>query len=145
MRQPRQLARRRVLVHDAFGDRPVQLRLRQLQRQLGGGFIAAGDRRLDLLDEGANPAHPRAVDCSALFGLANTLFRRFAIGHVLILELSIPAFYLPVAGASIENPTPRRPHRSLPARGSRRGGRQGRGMSQIAPLPSAVFRELSDV
>ena len=48
----------------------MHLRLRDLERGLRGGLVAGLDRRLDLLDEGAHPAQPRAVGRGAFLGLA---------------------------------------------------------------------------
>src|SRR6516162_7245259 len=80
-REARQLSRDRVLVEHTLGDCPVQFRLR---RSKGGSrrfLVAAGDRRLDLLNESTHPAHPGAVHRGTLGGLTYTLFRGFMSGH----------------------------------------------------------------
>src|SRR5215208_6512715 len=68
--EARQLARDGVLVQDALGRGPVHLGLGDLKRGLRRLLVAGLDRRLDLLDKGAHPAQPRAVDRGARFGLA---------------------------------------------------------------------------
>ena len=60
--KPRNLARSRILVDDATSNAARQFRLRTGQRRLGIVGIAALDRALDLLEEGADPADARAVD-----------------------------------------------------------------------------------
>jgi hypothetical protein len=79
--QARQLSRYRVLVERALGDRAVQLGLRQLKGVARRRPVAALDRRLDLFDESAHPAHPGPVDRRTFGNLAYAFFRRFVIGH----------------------------------------------------------------
>src|SRR5260370_6230544 len=79
--QPRQFARDGVLVQHALGGRPVQLRLGQLQGRLGRRPVAGLYRGLDLLDEGAHPAHAGTIDGGARFGLAKPFFGGFMMRH----------------------------------------------------------------
>src|SRR5438128_1733921 len=69
-RQARQLARHRVLVQYALGGSPMQFGLGKPEGGLRLVPVAGRDRRLDLLDEGAHPAQPRAVDRGAFLSLA---------------------------------------------------------------------------
>src|SRR4029077_5340889 len=55
--------------------------LGHLKSRSRGVFVAARDRCLDLLDEGAHAAHPGAINGCALGGLAYAFFRRFMTGH----------------------------------------------------------------
>jgi hypothetical protein len=79
--QPRQLPRNSIFVEHALGDRPVQLGLRQLKGVSGRRFVTDRDRRLDLLDESAHPAHAGPVDRRAFDDLAYAFLRRFVTGH----------------------------------------------------------------
>ena len=79
--EARQLPRNSILMEHTLGDRSVQLGLRQLKGVSGRRLVAARDRHLDLLDEGAHPAHPGPVYRGAFGDLAYALFRRFVIGH----------------------------------------------------------------
>jgi hypothetical protein len=74
-REAGQLARNRILVKHALGDRPMQLRLRQLKRGSRRLLVAGCDRRLDLFDEGAHPTGPGPIDRRPLGCLTNALFR----------------------------------------------------------------------
>src|SRR5487761_1214543 len=64
--ETRKLARNRVLVENAFGDRPMQFGLSHMKSRLGRLPIAGGDGGLDFFDEGAHPADPGAIDRGAL-------------------------------------------------------------------------------
>src|SRR6056297_1486630 len=69
--QPRNLPARGVLVQDALVGTAHDLRLRGLE---GGGrlcTVAAGDRFLDLADEGPHARLARLVDCGAPRDLAH--------------------------------------------------------------------------
>lgn len=68
-RQARQLARRGVLVQQAFGDATMHLRHHRLEGRLGRTLVAALERFLDLADEGSNPASARLVAIRPSFGL----------------------------------------------------------------------------
>ena len=74
-RQPRQLARDRVLVEHALGYRPMQLGLRQPEGRLRRRLIARCDGRLDLFHKGAHAAHPGAIGGRTLGRLPDALFR----------------------------------------------------------------------
>ena len=74
-RQPRQLARDRVLVKHALGYRPMHFGLRQPERRLCGRLVTSCDRRLDLFHKGAHAAHSGAIDGRTLGRLPDTLFR----------------------------------------------------------------------
>ena len=74
-RQPRQLARDRVLVEHALGYRPMQLGLRQLEGRLCRRLVAGRDRRLDFFDKSAYAARPGAIDGRTLRRLPDALFR----------------------------------------------------------------------
>ena len=74
-RQPRQLARDRVLVEHALGYRPMHFGLRQPERRLCRRLVTSCDRRLDLFHKGAHPAHPGAIDSRTLGRLPDALFR----------------------------------------------------------------------
>ena len=80
--EPRQFACDRILVHDPFCRRPVQFGLRNLECRLSRIFVAGRNRGLDLLDEGADATHPRAVDDRTLLGLAKAFFSRFVMRHL---------------------------------------------------------------
>jgi hypothetical protein len=73
--EPGEFARNRVFVKHALGDRPMQLGLCQLEGRSRGLFIAARDRRLDLLDESTHSTGPCPIDRRALGRLADALFR----------------------------------------------------------------------
>src|SRR3954470_18934625 len=62
LRQPRDFARRRILVDHAAGNAAEQFRLRLLQRFGGLALVPGGDRGLDGLDEGPDAADARVVD-----------------------------------------------------------------------------------
>ena len=74
-RQPRQLARDRVLVEHALGYRPMQLGLGQPEGRHCRRLVARLDRRLDLFHKSAHAAHPRAIDGRTLGRLPDALFR----------------------------------------------------------------------
>ena len=72
--EARQLARHRILVEHALGNRAMQFRLGQQKRRSGRLLVAGRNRRLDSLDEGAHPARSGAIGCRALSGLPDPLF-----------------------------------------------------------------------
>ena len=74
-RQPRQLARDRVLVEHALGYRPMQLGLRQPEGRRRGRLVAGCDRGLDLFHKGPHAAHPGAIDGRTFGRLPDALFR----------------------------------------------------------------------
>jgi len=74
-RQPRQLARDRILVEHALGYRPMQLGLGQPEGRHCRRLVARLDRRLDLFHKSAHAAHPRAIDGRTLGRLPDALFR----------------------------------------------------------------------
>src|ERR1700730_9130020 len=80
-RQARRLARDGVRVQHALGRGPVQFGLGNAEGGLRLVPVAGGDRRFDLLDEGAHPAQPRTVDRGALLGLPEPFFRGFVMRH----------------------------------------------------------------
>src|SRR5712692_8895383 len=84
--EPRQLARDGVLVQHALGGRPVQLRLSELEGRPGRRLVAGLYRGLDLLDEGAHPAHAGTIDGGARYGLAKPFFGGFMMRHAGSLE-----------------------------------------------------------
>src|SRR5690349_19423954 len=65
-REPRQFPRRGVLVEHAPGDAAGKLRLDAGDGRPGLVLVAGGERRFDLLHEGADAADPRAVDLGPL-------------------------------------------------------------------------------
>src|SRR5262249_31341360 len=76
-----QLARHRILVHDALADATMQLRLRREEGGAGGLLIAAGDRCLDLFDEGPDARDARLVDRGPPLSLTDPLLGGFVVGH----------------------------------------------------------------
>src|SRR4029077_8603827 len=91
--EPRQLARDRVLVHDALGRRAMQFGLGELEGRLGHHLVACLYRGLDLLDEGAPPAQPGTVDHRPLFGLAKPFFGGFMMWHAGLLATARAGLY----------------------------------------------------
>src|SRR5260221_10417088 len=85
--QARQLARRGVLVNDTLADAAMQLGLRFREGGARRLLVAAFDRRLDLLDEGAQTRHAGAVDRGVTLGLTDPLLGRFMSGHCRPLQL----------------------------------------------------------
>src|SRR5687767_14539725 len=83
LRQARQFPRRGVLVEDALGDAARQLRLDPLQRVRCRLLVAAVERRLDLLDEGADAADPRTIDLGPARIAADSLLCLRRIRHLL--------------------------------------------------------------
>src|ERR1700730_9192630 len=79
--EPRQLPRDRVLVQQTLSDRPMKFGLGELKSRSRRVFVAARDRCLDLLDEGAHATHPGWPVQRALGGLAYGFFCRFMTGH----------------------------------------------------------------
>src|SRR5512146_180508 len=68
-------------MQDALGRDAVDYALRGLQRALGGGFVARGDRLLDVLDRAAHRGAKAHVVGAALFRLAGALARRSDVCH----------------------------------------------------------------
>src|SRR5579871_5042547 len=133
----------------------MQFGLRQLKGRLRPRLVAARNRGFDLLDEGAHPTHPGAVDSGPLLGLTDPLFRRFVIGHALHNQIRGPAFICarrggqsrtrgpsaatPDTGANKSSPAPiNSRYRAVPCRGRTRPWAARDNRSGGAPM-SPVF------
>src|SRR6476619_5004624 len=79
--EPRELPRRGVLVEHALGDAAREFGLDLLDRGERLLLVAGGERRLDLLDEGADTADPRAVDFRAAVVAADSFLCLRRVRH----------------------------------------------------------------
>src|SRR5262245_1708834 len=77
------VARQNTLARAALDDG-----LRRAQRSFCCGLVAARDRRLHVLDGGANFAETAPVHRRAAGGLPNTLLCRFMLRHIVNLAIS---------------------------------------------------------
>ncbi len=80
-RQPGNFTGTRVFVKDALGGAPHNFRLCFSKRHSRGFLITGCHRFLYFLYKAADAASAPTVDLGLPFGFADTLFRRFNIGH----------------------------------------------------------------
>src|SRR5579883_38336 len=118
--QSRKLARYSVAMNDALAGSPLHFRLRRPQCLTGRFLVAAGDRRLDLLDKSPHAGFARLIAFSAPLGLSVALARRSGVRHGLlsfIREEKCPPAVLTGSNGRVLPPAHRKsrnaPHRSL--------------------------------